>query len=514
LAIIVLPLRVNQTSVKGNQRDKLWLALAEGSGLTANVIVTTCPASAGAAQKFAQGLGACLVGITGIQQHTVNKVDQPHSSNRRSVNERLGMLRDQSIAKKSLRWLSFPVWGCVLLSPVLMDCSSLPPGLNRIPGCPDTTSVSAIAKVDWAKELNLKANVAERVKAGLQASVNIQKMAFEIDGELKAACSNIAKDLGKDGSYKDGPEACKAAASAIQSAKAKLGAGARVVLAIKPPHCAASMDAMAKCSGSCDASVSGGEAKVKCEPGKLSGECSGKCSGSCELESKATCEGTCKGSCSAGFRGSCTGTCKGKCNGKSFEGECQGRCEGECSGTGEGSCSGGCKGECKLSGRASCRGTCTGSCSVEFKAPKCTGEMTPPKVSAECKGRCESEVNAEVKCTPAQVGIRIDGKANAEAAAKFKATLEANLPAVLKIAIGMKSKGPKLAAQITATLQGVKAAATASVKGGGGAKVALCVGKPVAAAIQAAANVQANVNVSVNVQASASGSASGKAGGK
>ncbi len=379
--------------------------------------------------------------------------------------------------------------------------------------CPDVSSIAAIAKVDWAAEFGIDAAVGAKLKSGVMAAVSLDSFAAKLDADLKAACGGLAGDLGAGGDFADGKAACDAAIKAMVDIKGQLGAGFKVAIDVQPPHCAASMDAMADCAAECDAELEPGSVKVECEPGKLSGTCEAQCSGTCEMSAAATCEGTCNGSCSAKFEGTCGGDCTGRCDGKKVKGAaCEGTCKGECSAGASGSCGGECSGSCELSGSATCEGTCRGECSAEMKAPKCEGEMTPPKASAECEAHCDAQVQAEVECTPPRIAVRIEGAANAELAAKYKAALENNLPAVLNIAIGMKDQALSVAADAKAVVDGVQATvgqlkASPAI----GARVTACVAAPFKAAFDAAASVKANVNVSVEVKASASASAGGGA---
>src|SRR6266545_1319763 len=314
------------------------------------------------------------------------------------------------------RIVSWPVLVMALGSPMLLDCGGGGPGglpgAPSIPGapgnCPDMASADAVAKFDWQKEFKLEASTSGKLKGGLAAAINLKGLAAEIDGDLKVACGNLAKDLGASGDFPDGKAACEAAIKVMGEARAKMGANAKASLAIQPPHCSASMDAMADCAGSCDASVQGGKAEVKCEKGELSGTCDAKCEGKCER--------------------------------KDSKGSCAGKCEGACDAAGKGNCQGKCGGQCQLKASAKCDGQCTGKCSVAMKAPKCTGEVTPPKVSAECKASCDAKVNGKLECVPAKVALKIEGAADAGATAKYKAALEKNLPAILKVAIGMKDR--------------------------------------------------------------------------
>jgi hypothetical protein len=384
-------------------------------------------------------------------------------------------------------------------------------------GCPDLGSAAAAAKVDWAGMFELEAKKAAKIRSGVVAALELKALSGQIDADLRTACGGIAKDLTGATEFKNGKEACDAAIKALGDARAEIGANAKLAVDIVPPRCSASLDAYANCVAECEVDVEPGSVKVECEGGELVGRCDAECTGTCHMAAAAKCEGTCEGSCSAQFSGSCGGSCTGKCDGKSMNGgSCAGKCEGSCSAQASGSCGGNCEGSCKLSGSAKCSGECQGSCSVDFEAPRCTGEVKPPQASAECQASCDAKVSAKLECEPAQIAVRIEGSADAQAAIKYKATLERNLPKILKVAVGMKDQALKAAANVKVVVEGLKSV-VASLKGAGtaGARLAACVAAPFQAALQAAASIKVNVEVSVEVQASASasGSASGSAGG-
>jgi hypothetical protein len=279
----------------------------------------------------------------------------------------------------------------------------------------------------------------------------------------------------------------------------------------------------ADCAGKCDAKVTPGSAKVECEPGKLSGKCDANCEGSCDVEAGAKCEGTCHGSCDAEVKGSCSGKCNGKCDGKTSSGaSCAGSCEGKCEGGSiKGECKGKCGGECHMKASAKCEGTCTGKCNVEMKAPKCTGEVKPPQMSADCKAHCDASVSAKMECTPAKVGLAISGGAAAEAkvAEKLQATIEKNFPLVLKVAIGVGEHGAKMAANVQTVVEGASGSIKAMAETSGdpakatmiAGQITACLGETFKGALGAAGSLKANVNVSVDVKASASASGGGSA---
>ena len=196
---------------------------------------------------------------------------------------------------------------------------------------------------------------------------------------------------------------------------------------------------------------------------------------------------------------------------------CAGKCEGKCSGNVKGTCKGKCGGDCKLSGAASCKGTCTGTCTAKMEAPKCTGTVKPPSMSADCKAKCDAHVQANASCTPPHIQVRIVGAADAVAAAKFQTVLETDLPMVLNTAIGLAKNVGQIVGSVKAVVEGVEGVVkTATSDKIAGAALIACVAMPFKGAIDAATGIQANVSVSVSVQGSVGGgsaSASGKAGG-
>jgi hypothetical protein len=432
------------------------------------------------------------------------------------------------MTRKFWRQVSWPIVFAGAVGPFVANCGGAMPSVPGAPAgapggggggllggvagnCPDMAKIEAIESFDFEKEFKLKADVAAKIKAGAEAAVEMKALSDKIDGDLKVACGNLAHDLGAQGDFKDGQEACKAASKAIADVKAKFGASAKVKLEATEPHCGVEVHAYADCAGHCDATVKPGSAQVKCEGGKLQGQCSGKCQGECEASAAAQCTGECRGTCDADVKGACSGKCGGKCDGKVMDakanGKCDGTCEGKCDAEVQGECKGKCGGECKISGSAECKGTCSGSCSVEMQAPKCTGKVEPPQMSAECKAKCDASMQAKAECTPPHVIVRVVGAADAAAEAKFRTAIEKDLGAVLKVAVGTGKGAVQLADNLEVVVKGVQA----SLSGAGDpmtiGRLTACVEAPFKGAFDAVASVKASVNVSVNVQASASGSA-------
>jgi hypothetical protein len=423
------------------------------------------------------------------------------------------------MTRKIWRRVSWPIVFAGLTAPFLINCGSLPKMPGGLPGvgsCPDMSKPDEIAKFDFAGNFKLQPAVAAKVKAGVGAAVEMKILADKIDADLTAACGTLAKDLGDPNTYKDGQDACKAAAKIIGDTRAKLGASAKITLDIDPPNCGVDVNAYADCGGSCDATVKPGAADIQCDGGKLQGSCGAQCSGDCEMTAAAACSGECDGSCDADVSGSCSGKCDGKCDGKASNGAtCAGKCDGKCSGNVKGTCKGKCGGSCHLSGAASCQGTCTGSCSAKMEAPKCTGTLKPPSMSADCKAKCDAQVQAKASCTPPHVLVRIIGAADAATSTKLQAALEKDLPMILDVAIGTAKNIGQIVVGVKSVVEGGEAVVKTAASGGiSGAALTACVAGPFKGAIDAATGIQANVSVSVSVQASASGSASGSAGGK
>jgi hypothetical protein len=134
-------------------------------------------------------------------------------------------------------------------------------------------------------------------------------------------------------------------------------------------------------------------------------------------------------------------------------------------------------------------------------------------MSADCKAKCDAQVQAKVTCTPPHVLVRITGAADAVAAGKLQTTLEKDLPMVLNTSIGMAKNVPQIVTSVKSVVEGVEGVVkTATSDKIAGAALIACVASPFKGAVDAATGIQANVSVSVSVQASASGGSAGASG--
>ncbi|NUP10329.1 MAG: hypothetical protein HOW73_30130 [Polyangiaceae bacterium] len=424
--------------------------------------------------------------------------------------------------KQSWKVLALPVVVLGVGSPMLASCEAL----NSVAKDPTKLAEAAEGCPEFDKGDFSGIQLDAKLRGLLDASAKFDKVAADMEMGLIQSCGELGKALKMNeadlkAEPKDGEGAkkvCGAVAGKLD-AFMKANASAKISVTVTAPKCYADIDAMTKCFEECGSPVSPGEFKASCQGGEVSGECSGKCEGSCDVEpGSASCKGSCKGSCSgkceASFSGKCGGNCKGKCDGKNATGKCAGTCEGSCDAQAEGSCGGQCDGSCSAScevkaPKAKCEGRCSGSCDVEMKAPSCSGEFKPPKVSIECQASCAAKAQASLKCDPPGVVVLVNGQASAEVTAVVEGLKKA-LPKIAEINLTKGKAVLKAGEQLVGQVKG----ATDAI-GKAGVKAATCATVAVAGVGSAVAGISASVEVSASVNVSATGSASagGKAGG-
>lgn len=425
------------------------------------------------------------------------------------------------------RWKLFamPVLSLGLASPLLVNCGSGIPGVGNLPG-PAGDLASAAGGCDEMKQGNIAdlkfdggAEVEGKIKGFLQAAAALDKVTADMEASLIASCGKLGRDLGmtddelkaEAGGGKGAEKVCNAVAAKVNAA-VKANAEAKLSVQIDPPKCYADIDFMQNCLSECGSPVQPGKLEASCQGGEISGTCEAECKGTCTVDAGAACSGTCKASCSgkceAGFKGTCGGKCDGKCDGKESKGAaCAGTCEGKCDAKAEGVCSGTCEGtcsgSCELKAAAKCSGSCSGGCSAELKAPKCSGEFQPPSVDPSCHLQCTAKGAATATCDPPNVRVVANGKVNADAQ-KLIGALQASLPAIAKVQLGL---GKKVAAAASGVVKAGAEVKDVALKAGG--KAIACVATAVDASASATASVDINIKASASVSASASGSASG-----
>jgi hypothetical protein len=295
------------------------------------------------------------------------------------------------------------------------------------------------------------------VRAFVQASSDLSKLAVKVDAEVSAACERMGRDLGvSPGEMGDDTASKCGAVTAKIDAILRAGASAKLSASFTPPECKVSGDAYASCSGQCTAQVDPGSIVANCEPGKLSG----------------TCEGTCGGTCD----GACRGDCDGACSVKDASGKCAGQCKGTC--------------------RGRCDATCHAKCEGTWKAPRCEAKVNAPSAEAKCNASCKAHAEVTAQCSEPK--LTIQASANTGEMGKLVATLKANLPVLIRAQVAY---GKRIAGHVK-TLVDV-GADMPEIIGDAGAHAAACVG----ASANAVLNAQASLRVSVQASASVSGKA-------
>ncbi len=216
---------------------------------------------------------------------------------------------------------------CVVLAAVIAGCPPAPKNGRGGGG--------GAVNADACGTINVTAT-GRKLYSFLQASAELDRASAEMEGQVKAACVRMAKELGISPTGTTA-EVCDAALKELDAnLEISVSTETRLVTRTEPPVCTTSVDFSAKVVAECEATASA-DVDVRCE-----GTCSGTCNGACA--------GTCEGSTGAG-------------------GECNGVCNGEC----QGSCSGGCEGYADVNASVECEA------SAEVRASVNT-ECTEPKV--------------------------------------------------------------------------------------------------------------------------------------
>ena len=297
-------------------------------------------------------------------------------------------------------------------------------------------------------------------QVGVQAIDDYATSAAAAASTATASCKKIAQDLGvtpAQGAAADAnadPTAkanawCTLAATSLGAAKAK--AGGSLTVSARPSVCRLSVPAKATCQGSC--AGNGTKCDVLANPpvctgGNLIIACQGMCTptaGAPSLECQGPCNAQCSGSCAVAAGGvECAGKCSGPCTASASgtgiqpDGTCMGSCQGTCAVTAPGAmCAGACDGSCS----GSCVGTpkmpanCNGVCNAGFDPLYCEGGKLQGgcQVDATCDSNCDVSVASSADCPTPTISVSITGAADTTAAATVRATLEANLGALLSL---------------------------------------------------------------------------------
>jgi hypothetical protein len=284
-----------------------------------------------------------------------------------------------------------------------------------------------------------------RLKAFLEAVVDLQKRSKETVDIVAESCKTMGKELGMaDADLSGEPkELCAKVWKAYdENLKVAVKGKAAFKITYKPAVCQVDVNAEA-------------EVAAKCE-GKASADVGATCSGVCH----GKCDGQCAGGAKAGGGGAAGG---GECNG-----ECKGTCHGSCEGHADVKASGECKAHAQA--KASADVKCT---EPEFK-------VTLDAKLVVDKSKAEATLKAMEKGFPKLLLIN----------AKVK-SLQAAVESTVKAGADLKDMGGKLTTSFKDQAMCVSGQVAAAVS----------------AATSIQANVSVSVEVSASASASASGGA-------
>ncbi len=173
-----------------------------------------------------------------------------------------------------------------------------------------------------------------KVKAFLEAGVDVDKKTAALEASVHAACRDMAAALSipAEGNTK---ALCNRVAAELKTSL-RVGVKSRTTVTTKYTPAVCKVDA------------------------DFTADVAAKCEGRARADVKVTCSGT------------CSGTCEGKCAGACAAKNAQGQCNGECKGTCKGNCSGSCSGSADVDGSAECKASAQarGNLKAECTEPK------------------------------------------------------------------------------------------------------------------------------------------------
>jgi len=121
---------------------------------------------------------------------------------------------------------------------------------------------------------------------------------------------------------------------------------------------------------------------------------------------------------------------------------------------------------------------------------------------AACGSSCEIDLAAGAKCTLARITITIDHTRFPVRAKRLEAALERHMPAILKVAVGMKGQATAAAhAAQTALQANENLMSSAASRGEPGAALSTCAGSPLRGGLAAIGSLNVSVRVAIEVKA-------------
>jgi hypothetical protein len=291
----------------------------------------------------------------------------------------------------------------------------------------DTLSQSSGLECDeFSQNGQIDARVDAKVRAYMEATLDVQKVSVELRTKVRDACGSIARDLGAEDTWSKeadadeavsndrGTGACNVAAKRI-SAIMEAHADARFALSVTRGECHRDFQAQAACETQCkdEPVCDPGTCETRCEPGELSVKCEGKCKAEAHCEGTVAVSANCTGTCDAECSGECSGTCT-FVDGHTTENDanCKGKCSAQC----KGSCSGSCKVEAEAGISCGANVRCKGGCEGTYSEPTCTTTFKPGPchVDQTCLDGCVAKAEAHQVCEPTRVELFADVKVHAD----------------------------------------------------------------------------------------------------
>ena len=163
-------------------------------------------------------------------------------------------------------------------------------------GCPDMSTVEAVGKLDFAKELKVDRKLAGQLRNAALVAVAMRDATTRIDATMKESCTKLLGDFGCSGDYGNVQGTCDAAMDALGQAKAALGASATLSHTATPARCVIASQPMLDCLHKCDATFKGKADALKCDGTADASGCEGSwsttktsdgCNLACGLETMA-----------------------------------------------------------------------------------------------------------------------------------------------------------------------------------------------------------------------------------
>lgn len=316
--------------------------------------------------------------------------------------------------------------------------------------CPDFSKADEVAQFNFKDEYRLGAEAALQLRSGVLAALEVNAFAESLDADLGGGCAQLARDMGGEGEYRSGADACTGALKALKDVRSKLGPRTKMALALRPSVCAAPKAALKECISSCGVK----DGVASCTPSV--GECKTQCEGACESTSGSKCAGVCRGACEGNSSGTCGGKCKGTCSGKPSNGPCAGVCVGKCErGAFEGECKGQCLGVCAPKEPTTCSGRCIGTCKDDLAG--CGGELVAKDASVDCRARCAALLLNKMECSDGSASLAIEGAADGRLAAQLMLSANKNVTPLVKVATGYGERASKEVLNLKAVIESVSA---------------------------------------------------------